>query len=317
MSSTPNIDSKSTNKPKHNKGKKNSEDTKNSETNKVREDTKGDKIHATKMAPKLVINTKKNVIIGGSKESSEIIKATSAAGEQIKEKELEEEGEGNLATVFENKDLVSPVTDKESNQPDNVLDIDTLNKKIESIRLQMADSLYGGFTNILATINDISDKVNQNKNRITSIENRVEKVEQYLADKIPDGGLLSLEKLVDYHQEMEKAKNSIIITKAKDLEESKDALKTLLPAVDIENDVILTTRYKTPRERNKEGRKAEDTPLPDNTDDENSENTAANKKLVSVKAKMSEEHFAIAIKDKNKLDNEAKFKHIFTNKFLT
>ena len=206
LSSTPNIDSKSTNKPKYNKGKKNSEDTKNSETNKVREDTKGDKIHTAKMAPKLVINTKKNVIIGGSKESSEIIKATSAAGEQIKEKELEEEGEGNLATVFENKDLVSPVTDKESNQPDNVLDIDTLNKKIESIRLQMADSLNGGLTNILATINDISDKVNQNENRITSIENRVEKVEQYLADKIPDGGLLSLEKLVDSHQEIKKAK---------------------------------------------------------------------------------------------------------------
>ena len=38
---------------------------------------------------------------------------------------------------------------------------------------------------------------------------------------------------------------------------------------------------------------------------------------MSVKAKMSEEHFAIVIKDKKKLDNEAKFKHIFINQFLT
>ena len=56
VSSTPNIDSKSTNKPKYNKGKKNSEDTKNSATNKVREDTKGDKIQNSEETKKWILS---------------------------------------------------------------------------------------------------------------------------------------------------------------------------------------------------------------------------------------------------------------------
>ena len=146
---------------------------------------------------------------------------------------------------------------KQTNKTHDDLDLEGLNRKIELIKLQMTQSINSGFTSIMETINE---KVNENKEKIVEVENRVTKVESFLTEKIPDGGLLSLEDLVDYHQEMEKTKNTILIKKPKDIQEAKEALQTLLPETNIENEVYFTTIFRELRNTNTEKVNGENTP---------------------------------------------------------
>ena len=116
---------------------------------------------------------------------------------------------------------------------------------------------------------------------------------------------------------MEKAKNSIIIKKAKDLQEAKEVLQFLLPNADTERDIYFTTRHRKLRETNPSDAMAVNQGSPGSSEDDQSRNTANRKTLVSIKAKMSAALYDQVMKEKRSLAKIGRYKHLYVEKFLT
>ena len=266
-------------------------------------------------------------------------KKVSIMGENLKNAVIEDKNDESKRQSTEKKvkDLDSDSDNDEiESKPNEEMDIHTkfamLQSKFDDFASKAMD-INNGFKDILG---DLQTRVNENQNNITVVDKKVLHLKKYV-----DENVITWENFSEYRNEADKVKDTIIITKAHDIQDAKEALETLIPGLFDNPDVKITPNYTKTKSKKTEGpEEVEDADVNESETDEakssNSESKNKEKeedtdkegetdkekkkpkgKLNSVYVKMPNESFLKILREKKKLQDNARFRHVYVNKMVT
>ena len=266
-------------------------------------------------------------------------KKVSIMGENLKNAVIEDKNDESKRQSTEKKvkDLDSDSDNDEiASKPNEEMDIHTkfamLQSKFDDFASKAID-INNGFKDILG---DLQTRVNENQNNITVVDKKVLHLKKYV-----DENVITWENFSEYRNEADKVKDTIIITKAHDIQDAKEALETLIPGLFDNPDVKITPNYTKTKSKKTEGpEEVEDADVNESETDEakssNSESKNKEKeedtdkegetdkekkkpkgKLNSVYVKMPNESFLKILREKKKLQDNARFRHVYVNKMVT
>ena len=178
-------------------------------------------------------------------------KKVSIMGENLKNAVIEDKNDESKRQSTEKKvkDLDSDSDNDEiESKPNEEIDIHTkfamLPTKFDDFASKAMD-INNGFKDILG---DLQTRVNENQNNITVVDKKVLHLKKYV-----DENVITWENFSEYRNEADKVKDTIIITKAHDIQDAKEALETLIPGLFDNPDVKITPNYTKTKSKKTEG----------------------------------------------------------------